>query len=196
MFVDVRDFTPLAEKMEPEEVIKLLNEYLDTCTKVIFSQEGTLDKFMGDGVMSIFGAPIAQADHAERAVRAALEIKRQARALAKNLKEQCGQTIYFGIGINSGSAVIGNIGSNERSDYTAIGDAVNLAARLESVAKPGQILISRETYELISDSFECTKLDPIAVKGSEQSIEIYQVEWEYDVDDDDDDSEDFDDDIE
>jgi len=180
MFVDIRGFTPLSEKMEPEEVINILNEYLDLCTKAVFKFEGTLDKFIGDGVMSFFGAPIAQEDHAARAARAALEMKKNSGRLAEDLEKRYGRAVYFGIGINSGPAVIGNIGSKDRVDYTAIGDTVNLAARLESNAKPGQILISAETYERIKDKFDCTELEPIKVKGKEKPVQIYQLDAEKD----------------
>lgn len=180
MFVDIRGFTPLSEKMEPEDIIKILNEYLDLCSRAVFAQEGTIDKFMGDGVMSIFGAPIAQDDHPERAVRAALQMQRESGKLAEQLLERYGRSVSFGVGVNSGPAVVGNIGSHERLDYTAIGDTVNLAARLESNAKPGQILISKATYERIKEKFEVTALDPIKVKGKENLVEIYQVEGEYD----------------
>ncbi|MDP4161213.1 MAG: adenylate/guanylate cyclase domain-containing protein, partial [Bacillota bacterium] len=176
MFVDIRGFTPLSEKMEPEDIINILNEYLDLCSRAVFAYEGTIDKFIGDGVMSIFGAPIEQEDHPVRAVRAALQMQKESGKLAEALLERYGRSVSFGIGLNSGPAVVGNIGSQERLDYTAIGDTVNLAARLESNAKPGQILISKETYERIKGTFKVTPLDPIKVKGKEQLVEIYQVE--------------------
>ena len=178
VFVDIRGFTPLSEKMEPEDVINILNEYLDLCSRAVFAQEGTIDKFIGDGVMSIFGAPIEQTDHPERAIRAALQMQSEAGKLAERLLAQYGRSVSFGIGINSGPAVVGNIGSTERLDYTAIGDTVNLAARLESNAKPGQILISKETYERVKEKFRVTALDPIKVKGKENLVEIFQVEGE------------------
>jgi len=178
VFVDIRGFTPLSEKMQPEEVILILNEYLDLCTRAVFAYEGTLDKYIGDGVMSIFGAPMDQPDHAARAIRAALQMKKGSAQLAERLIEKYGRSVSFGIGINSGPAVIGNIGSQERMDYTAIGDTVNLAARLESNAKPGQILISQNTYERVKDQFVLTPLEPIKVKGKEQPVQIYQVEGE------------------
>lgn len=178
MFVDIRGFTPLSEKMEPEDIINILNEYLDLCSRAVFAYEGTIDKFIGDGVMSIFGAPIEQNDHPVRAVRAALQMQRESGKLVEDLLARYGRSVSFGIGLNSGPAVVGNIGSHERLDYTAIGDTVNLAARLESNAKPGQILISKETYERIKGSFKVTALDAIKVKGKEQLVEIYQVEGE------------------
>lgn len=178
MFIDIRGFTPLSENLEPEEVVQILNEYLDLCSQCIFQYDGTIDKFMGDGIMVIFGAPIPQEDHAQRAVGAALMMKERSDELAKRLMEKYGRTVSFGMGINSGPAVIGNIGSKERLDYTAIGDTVNLAARLEANAKPGQILISEATYERVKDKFSFTPLEPIKVKGKEKPVNIYQVEGE------------------
>ena len=178
LFIDIRGFTPLSEKMEPEEVIQMLNEYLDLCSQCIFQYEGTVDKFMGDGIMVIFGAPIPQVDHAERAIKAALLMKEKSDELAARLMKKYGRSVNFGMGINSGPAVIGNIGSKERLDYTAIGDTVNLAARLEANAKPGQILISEETYNRVKDTFAASRLEPIKVKGKEQLILIYEVEEE------------------
>ncbi len=176
MFVDIRGFTPLSESMEPEDVINILNEYLDLGTQAVFAYEGTLDKFIGDGIMSIFGAPIEHPDHALRAIKAALRMREGAAGLAARLQERYGKSVRFGIGINSGPAVIGNIGSQERLDYTAIGDTVNLAARLESNAKPGWILISKNTYERVKEQVRVAPLDPIKVKGKENLVEIFQVE--------------------
>lgn len=176
MFVDIRGFTPLSEKMEPEEVIEVLNEYLEICTKAVFEYEGTIDKFMGDGVMVIFGAPVEQPDHALRAAKTALRLKENANQLADRLEQRFGKRVAFGVGLNSGPAVIGNIGSRDRVDYTAIGDTVNLAARLESNAKPNQVLISEAVYERIKEEIECTKLEAIKVKGKEQPVQVYQLE--------------------
>lgn len=175
MFVDIRGFTALSERIEPEEVIQVLNEYLDLCTRAIFQYEGTLDKFIGDGVMAIFGAPNSLADHPVRAVKAALEMKKGSSELADRLTEKYGYSVSFGIGINSGDAVIGNIGSKNRLDYTAIGDTVNLAARLESNAKAGQILISQSTYDQVKELFEIISLGEIKVKNKEKPVSIYQV---------------------
>ncbi|RNB82071.1 adenylate/guanylate cyclase domain-containing protein [Brevibacillus fluminis] len=175
MFVDIRGFTPLSERIEPEEVIQVLNEYLDLCTQAVFAYEGTLDKFIGDGVMAIFGAPIPLDDHPVRAVRAALQMKKGSAALAERLTEKYGYSVSFGIGLNSGDAVIGNIGAKNRLDYTAIGDTVNMAARLESNAKPGQVLISQSTYDLVKELFEIEPLGEIKVKGKEKPVAVYQV---------------------
>lgn len=178
IFVDIRGFTPLSEKMEPEDVILILNEYLDLCTRAVFAYEGTLDKYIGDGVMAIFGAPMNQPDHANRAIKAALQMKKESAYLAVRLIEKYGRSVSFGIGINSGPAVVGNIGSQERMDYTAIGDTFNLAARLEANAKPGQILISQNTYQRVKEKFIFTPLEAIKVKGREELVQIYQVEGE------------------
>jgi adenylate cyclase len=179
IFVDIRGFTTLSEKLEPEQVIQFLNEYLDVCTKAIFKFNGTLDKFIGDGVMAIFGAPIRYDNHAEMAVRAALEMKKQTAMLEARLMEKLGFTVRFGVGINCGPAIVGNIGSEElRLDYTAIGDTVNLTARLESNAKPGEILISDNIYERVSHLFEIESMGEIKVKGKELPVTIYQVHSE------------------
>lgn len=179
IFVDIRGFTTLSEKLQPEQVIQFLNEYLDVCTKAVFKFNGTLDKFIGDGVMAMFGAPVRYDNHAEMAVRAALEMKKQTAMLEERLMEKLGFTVRFGIGINCGPAIVGNIGSEElRLDYTAIGDTVNLAARLESNAKPGQILISEHIYERVRELFEIESMGEIKVKGKELPVTIYQVNAE------------------
>lgn len=176
IFVDIRGFTPMSERLEPEQVIQVLNEYLDVCTKAIFKFNGTLDKFIGDGVMAMFGAPIEYDNHPEMAVRAAIEMKSQANFLEQKLIEEYGIGVKFGLGINSGPAVVGNIGSEDlRLDYTAIGDTVNLSARLEANAKPGQILISEQTYERVKDLFEIESIGEIKVKGKEKPVAVYEV---------------------
>ncbi|SDO27662.1 adenylate cyclase [Paenibacillus sp. yr247] len=176
IFVDIRGFTPMSERLEPEQVIQVLNEYLDVCTKAIFKFNGTLDKFIGDGVMAMFGAPIAYENHSEMAVRAAIEMKSQANFLEQKLIEMYGIGVKFGLGIHSGPAVVGNIGSeNLRLDYTAIGDTVNLSARLEANAKPGQILISEQTYARVKNLFEIESIGEIKIKGKEKPIAVYEV---------------------
>ncbi|MBM7563700.1 CHASE2 domain-containing protein [Paenibacillus sacheonensis] len=176
VFVDIRGFTPMSEKLEPEQVIQVLNEYLDICTKAVFKYGGTLDKFIGDGVMAIFGAPISQPNHPELAVLAALEMKRQSADLEERCLREIGLPVRFGVGINSGAAVVGNIGSQMlRLDYTAIGDTVNLAARLESNAKPGQILISEETKNRLTGSFATAFVGDIKVKGKEKPVSVTEV---------------------
>lgn len=181
IFVDIRGFTPMSERLEPEEVIGVLNEYLDICTKAVFQWHGTLDKFIGDGVMALFGAPISLPNHPELAVRAALEMRKHAHVLEQKCIERWGIGVKFGVGINCGPAVVGNIGSEMlRLDYTAIGDTVNLSARLEANAKPGQILISEEMYNRIGDLFELEDIGEIKVKGKEKPVRVYAVIGERD----------------
>lgn len=176
LFVDIRGFTPLSEKCEPEEIVEILNRYLDLTSKSIFNNEGTLDKFIGDATMAIFNAPLDLEEHAFKAVKAAWEMKQGAEELQNELMEKYGRSVQFGIGVNTGYAVVGNIGSKMRMDYTAIGDTVNTSARLESNAKPGQILISEATYKLVKDRVIVSDLGEIKVKGKEQGINIFQLE--------------------
>jgi len=176
LFVDIRGFTPLSEAAAPEEVVEILNEYLTLVAQCIFQYGGTLDKFIGDAAMAIFNAPLDLEDHCLKAVQAAWAMKEGAAPLQQRLEEKYGRTVQFGIGVNTGPAVIGNIGANFRMDYTAIGDTVNTAARLESNAKPGQILISQAVYEKVKERVAATSLGEIKVKGKSQGINVFQVD--------------------
>ncbi|GIP24066.1 CHASE2 domain-containing protein [Paenibacillus sp. J22TS3] len=176
LFVDIRGFTPLSERAEPEDIVEVLNEYLDLTANCIFEQDGTLDKFIGDAAMAIFNAPLEQEDHAMRAVRAAWMMKEKAAGLRDKLISKYGFSIQFGIGVHTGPAVFGNIGSKTRMDYTAIGDSVNTAARLEGAAEPGQILLSETTYQAVRDRVHAAGLGEIKVKGKEQRLQIYELE--------------------
>ena len=174
LFSDIRGFTSMSEKLEPSQVVGILNQYLDGMTKVVFKHGGTLDKFTGDGMMVFFNAPSLQDDHARRAVRAAVEMQEQARRTSK-ARGDSEWAVEYGIGITTGEAVVGNIGSADRHDYTAIGDTVNLAARLEGQAGRGQILISERTYQQAKDIIEARPLEPIKVKGKEKPVVVYEV---------------------
>ena len=173
LFADLCSFTPMAEAMEPADVVRVLNHVFEQLTEAVFQYDGTLDKYMGDALMAIFGAPLSQPDHAERAIRVAL--------LMQQLLDRCdqsrgGQPLRMRIGINSGSAVVGDIGSPIRKDYTVIGDVVNVASRLESsVAQPGQVVIGPATYELVRDTFDCRPLPEIRLKGKQQTVQPYLV---------------------
>lgn len=179
LFLDVRGFTPLSEKMEPEEIVDVLNSFFDDITKAIFEHGGTLDKFIGDAVMAIYNAPLELENHEVQAVRTAIQIQRRAQIIQRQLEAKYGRTVAFGIGVNCGSAVVGKIGAMERLDYTAIGDTVNLAARLESNAKPNQIIISQKVFEKIqesgADDIQMTPMGSIQVKGKSEPVEIYEV---------------------
>ncbi|CAM4516305.1 adenylate cyclase [Paenibacillus endophyticus] len=176
LFVDIRGFTPLSEKAEPEEIVEILNEYLDLAANCIFKFDGTLDKFIGDAAMAIFNAPLLLEDHPMRAVEAAWAMKEGSAALERKLIERFGFGVKFGLGIHTGPAVFGNIGSKSRMDYTAIGDTVNTAARLESNAKPGQIIVSDAVYQRVKGRIHAAPLGEIKVKGKEQGITIYELE--------------------
>jgi adenylate cyclase len=165
----------MSEGLEPEEVVEILNEYLDLTTKAIFKNRGTLDKFIGDATMAVFNAPFDLDDYVFRAVSAAVDIAGGSEALEKKLMERFGKTVSFGIGVNCGDAIVGNIGCEHRMDYTAIGDTVNTAARLESNAKRGQILISKEVYDVVKDRVNAQEIGVIPLKGKSKDVFVYQL---------------------
>ena len=174
LFADIRGFTTISENLPPQEVVGVLNQYLDSMEEEVFRQGGTLDKYTGDGMMVLFGAPLEQADHAERAVRAALGMRRAAAEVSGCLgAANC--SFAYGIGIATGTAVVGHIGSQRRLDYTAIGDTVNLASRLEGIAPPGTILVNQTTYEAVREVAFVKGLDPVVVKGKVELVPVYEV---------------------
>ncbi len=175
MFIDIRGFTPISEALEPEKVVDILNEYLTMATEEIISFNGVLDKYIGDGVMALFNVPY-EIDNPEYAcIKAAFAIKNNSRVLYDRLYERYGKGVEFGIGINCGSAIVGNIGSEKRMDYTAIGDTVNTAARLESNAQRGQILISEEVYKRVAEKVKVNEVGELKLKGKENPILTYEV---------------------
>lgn len=175
LFCDVRGFTPLSERLSPEEVVSLLNEFYTLMIDTTFKHDGTLDKFLGDAVMSIFGAPIPHPDHSIRAIRTALAMQAGVEELSKRRMEAGKEPIAVGIGVSAGEAVAGTVGTENRMEYTVIGDRVNLAARLEANAKPGQILMSQWTYEKVRDLVDVRPLGIMKVKGKEEQVEVYEV---------------------
>ncbi len=176
LFVDIRDFTPLCESLEPEQVVEILNEYLQLVTQAIFRQGGTLDKFIGDAAMAVFNAPVDTKDYVYRAVCAAREIAAGSEVLAQRFWERYHKRVSYGIGVHCGWATVGNIGSEFRMDYTAIGDTVNTAARLESNAEPGEILISKSVYEAVKDRCTASLLGEIPLKGKREMVPVYRLE--------------------
>ncbi len=176
LFVDIRGFTTMSESLKPEEVVEILNEYLGLTTQAIFDNGGTLDKFVGDATMAVFNAPFDLDDYIFRAVATAWDMRAGADRIAEKFRERYGKSVSFGIGINCGNAVVGNIGCDFRMDYTAIGDTVNTAARLESNAKPGQILISKEVYEAVKDRVAVTPIGEIPLKGKSNGVFVYQID--------------------
>jgi adenylate cyclase len=177
LFSDIRGFTSLSEKLTPEELVHILNEYLTSMTNVVFRHEGLLDKYIGDAVMAVFGAPIDQKDHAERGCRTALEMMAELRNLCKKWEAEGRPVIDIGIGVNSGDMVVGNMGSDMRFDYTVMGDHVNLGSRLEGLNKEygTNILISEFTHEMVKDVFFCRSIDAVRVKGKVKPVRIFEV---------------------
>jgi adenylate cyclase len=174
LFADISGFTSMSEKMSPSAVALLLNDYLSRMTEVIFKYEGTLDKYIGDAIMAVFGAPLDMPDHAQRAIRTALEM--QERLAEWNAERKEGPEFRVRIGINSGKAVAGEIGSVNKKEYTVLGDTVNTASRLESsVAKPGGVVIGQQTLALVEGRFECRPLGRFALKGKEKEVLVYEV---------------------
>jgi adenylate cyclase len=177
LFADIRGFTRMSEKMQPQEVVELLNEYFTLMTDLIFENGGTLDKYLGDGIMALFGAPLAKPDDALRAVKTAVEMQQALARLNANWEARGRRSWTMGLGINTGPVTAGNIGSARRMDYTVIGDAVNLSSRLCANAAGAQILISDSTFQLLDGTYPARRLDPIHVKGKETQIEVYEIMW-------------------
>lgn len=177
LFVDIRGFTPMSEVLTPPQVVEILNRYLTLTTSCIMKNQGTLDKFVGDATMAIFNAPLPQEDYVFKAVKAAWDMVEASKELGDELEKQFGRTVNFGIGIHCGQAVVGNIGAKMRMDYTAIGDTVNTAARLEANALAGQILISRAVAEALEGRIQVTSLgDSIKLKGKATGFEILRLD--------------------
>tara|TARA_B100001750_G_scaffold82441_1_gene65381 strand:- start:280 stop:2295 length:2016 start_codon:yes stop_codon:yes gene_type:complete len=175
LFTDIRGFTAMSEKMKPERVVSSLNEYFSQMIDIVFKYNGTLDKIIGDELMIVYGAPIAAKDDTERAVTTAVEMQDQIKTLNKERKKRKEPPIRFGVGINRGVVVSGNIGSRDMMDYTVIGDTVNLGARLCSAAGPGEILVSGSVWDATKRKFSYNSLDPINVKGKKEKVKVFQI---------------------
>ncbi|MDI6640961.1 MAG: adenylate/guanylate cyclase domain-containing protein [Elusimicrobiota bacterium] len=177
LFSDIYGFTSIAEKLNPEETVSVLNEHLSAMTEIIFRYDGTLDKFIGDAVMAFWGAPIPQENHAERAVFCAIEMLERLKELQERWKLENKPVIDIGIGINTGEMLVGNMGSNQRMDYTVIGDNVNLASRLETLTRQytAKLIISEYTYQFVKDKIEVKPLGEVKLKGREKAVNIFEV---------------------
>ena len=175
LFVDIRGFTPLSEALKPEEVVEVLNEYFDLITGCIFKNGGTLDKYIGDAAMAIFNAPVEVEDYTYKAVQTAIDIVKGAKDLEEKLYARFNKKVSFGVGVNKGEAVVGNIGTAARMDYTAIGNTVNTAARLEANAKAGHVLISDVVYNEVKDRIKAESIGNIPLKGKSEEIEVFDV---------------------
>lgn len=179
LFCDIRGYTSLVEKIDTLVALEILNNFLSSMTDIVFIHEGTLDKYIGDCVMAIFGAPVAHDDDPLRAVKAALDMKRRVIELKEVWREKMElaevEAFEIGIGINTGEVIAGNIGNINRMEYTVVSRAVNLASRLENAAQRGQILISKSTYELTKDFIKMKKLPPVQLKNISEPVEVYEV---------------------
>ena len=177
LFSDIRGFTTLAEEMEPEALVNLLNEYLTDMTNIVFEFDGLLDKYIGDAVMAVFGAPLEQTDHPIRACRTALKMLERLRKMQEKWEAEGAPRLDIGIGINTGPMVVGNMGSERRFDYTVMGDSVNLASRLEGINKEygTRVVISEFTYERVKNDFFCRELDAVRVKGKVRPVKIFEL---------------------
>jgi class 3 adenylate cyclase len=173
LYCDLRGFTPFSERVDPEELMSILNAYLGIAADRILAEEGTLDKFMGDAAMAVFNAPLDQPDHTLRAVRAALAVRQTVEDYHRVI--EVSRQIAFGIGIHTGEAVVGNVGTSQQLSYTAIGDTVNYAWRLQENAHAGQILISRAVYDRVAGSVRANALPPLQVKGRSLTEPVYEV---------------------
>jgi adenylate cyclase len=175
LFSDIKSFTSYSSTMPPDAIQQMLNEYFEAMVEIVFEYQGTVDKFIGDGLMVFFGDPEQQEDHALRCVRAAIAMQKKTRALRARWEREGRMPIEIRIGINTGVVVVGNMGSSRRLSYTVLGSEVNMAQRLESSAPVGGILISRRTYECIQDRIATLAREPILVKGIDTPVQVYEV---------------------
>jgi len=173
LFADVRGFTSFSEKYDPEQLVKILNRYLSEAANAILDEVGTIDKFMGDAVMAWFNAPIPQPDHSLRAVRAALSICNSVSKLHQELSPEF--HLNFGVGVHFGDAVLGLVGTQNRLEFTAIGDSVNTAKRIQENAAGGQILISETVYAQVADQVIVRQVEPVIAKGKSQPVVVYEL---------------------
>jgi adenylate cyclase len=178
LFADIRGFTRISEHAPPEKIVHLLNKYFSAMTDIIFAHGGTLDKYLGDGLMALFGAPTATPKDAGNALSAAVAMQRRMMGINEELRAEGFAEIGVGMGLHTGEVTVGYIGSERRSEYTAIGDTVNTAARLESNALGGQILISDATAKAAHSRYQLKPREPISVKNREQPVPLFEVEWQ------------------
>ena len=177
IFTDIRGFTPLSESLKPEDLIGLVNGYFKQLLPIIDRNGGVLDKFIGDAMMIVFGAPIEKDDDAMRAVRTGLEMQQKLNEMKKEKEKEGRKTIVMGIGINTGYVVAGNVGSQDRMEYTVLGDVVNVASRIEGQSRTGEVMISEETYNEVRDFVKVSgEVEQVSLKGKSKPMNIYTVE--------------------
>ena len=178
LFADIRGFTRISEHAPPEKIVSLLNRYFSAMTEIIFAHGGTLDKYLGDGLMALFGAPTATPDDASNALNAAVAMQRRLLGINRELHDEGFPEIGVGMGLHTGEVIVGYIGSDRRSEYTAIGDTVNTSSRLESNARGGEILISDATAQSAHSRYKLNPREPIMVKNRQQPVNLWEVDWQ------------------
>jgi adenylate cyclase len=179
LFADLRGFTAITERTDPQVLItQILNRYFTAMTEVLYAHDGTIDKFLGDGVIGVFGSPISHPDDPRRALAAAVDMQRAFGDLAATWREDLGMEIGMGVGVSYGRAVVGNIGSTQRQDYTLIGDVVNTASRLSGMARAGQVIVSYHLYDALPRAgmpWALRSLGQVELKGKQEPHRIYEV---------------------
>jgi adenylate cyclase len=183
LFSDIRGFTSLSERMSPDEIAHLLSDYFSEMVEIVFEHGGTLDKFIGDALMALWGAPLGREDDADQSILTAVAMQRTLVRLNREWAQKGRPLLSVGIGISQGEVFAGNIGSDRRLEYTVIGDAVNIASRLCAEAGPAEILIAEPLYEALSTPPPVTGLDPLPLRGKAQAVPVYRVEWRQTRDD-------------
>ena len=178
LFADIRGFTRISEHAAPEKIVSLLNRYFSAMTDIIFAHGGTLDKYLGDGLMALFGAPTTTPDDASNALNAAVAMQRRMLSINRELHDEGFPEIGVGMGLHTGEVIVGYVGSERRSEYTAIGDTVNTSSRLESNARGGEILISDATAQAAHSRYKLKPREPIMVKNRQQPVKLWEVDWQ------------------
>lgn len=177
LFADMRDFTKMTSDLPPSEVVRFLNDYWDTLSIAVKENKGSINKYIGDGLLAVFGAPVSYLNNHENAVSAALQMVELRKEINKKYSQKLGTDINIGIGINSGEVIVGNVGTDEFMEYTVIGNTVNTASRLEKVSKekPNSIIISERTYELVKDSFQTSDFKEVSLSEKDEVIKYCEV---------------------
>jgi adenylate cyclase len=176
LYSDIRGFTAMSDGRPPEEVVNTLNEYFEVMVEILFRHGGTLDKFVGDEIIGLFGAPIDLNEAPYKAVACAIDMQRGLKEFNRTRLAEGQPAIRIGIGVNTGVVITGSIGSTRALQYTAIGDAMNVASRLVNIAKPGEIIISHHTHRLVADRVDALSLPPVKVKGKAEEQKIFSVQ--------------------
>jgi len=175
LFSDIRNFTRMSESLPPDQLVQLLNEYFTEMAEVIFQNQGSLDKYIGDAIVAVFGSLIALENPSSTAVQAAIHMMKRMSTLREKWKNRYGVEMEMGVGINTGEVFLGNVGSPERMEFTVIGDTVNIASRFSGLARGGQILVTKETFTQLGPDMRCKELSPVEVKGKTTKLEVFEI---------------------